>query len=92
MSHNLHEKYTNRQMQIANVFHYNIYIKRGHKKVHRSAAHYTHRDKVNNKIVISSHCRRQLQPRNKRRSSPTPVKAELFSLKEYIAVREFIKE
>ena len=39
----------------------------------------------NIKIVISSHCIKQLQLQNKQRSSPTPVKAALFALEEHIA-------
>ena len=65
------------------------------KAVHQSATHYSyvqvHISEVNNKIVINSHCRRQKQARNKRRSYPTPVRAELFSLKEYIAELEFLQ-
>ena len=62
-----------------------IYFKRTSNKVDIDLLHTIHGSNVNIKIVISSHCIKQLQLQNKQRSSPTPVKAALFALKEHIA-------
>ena len=62
-----------------------IYLKRTSNKVDIGLLHTIHGSNVNIKIVISSHCIKQLQLRSKQRSSPTPVRAALFALKEHIA-------